>query len=346
MTTHLNSSTLLPRKPPTIRLHATNVPSELDDNNFKGLVGRVGKCTFAKRFKDGTGIINVCADDTAATLLENGLNYRNTLISFHDDQPKPLKSTTPLLCTIQTLPPHLLQCVATLLSPIDVLALFFTNKTISATLGYTFANSVLGRYYSDGNLVLYTAAQQQPHMIRVLVAEGADVTFCNSRCLFRCVNHYASSSVIITLLEGGADPNAVDENGRSVLERALENDAYFSIRELLRYGADKNVNGGAAMVMARDMEDQDFFELLSGWGEEESEEEDGGEYFESGSDEEEDGEEDAEDLADFGSEGEEGEEGEGEEEHVESGEERDGERVGVDAGESDGDAEEGGQEEV
>ncbi|KAI9922395.1 hypothetical protein PsorP6_002691 [Peronosclerospora sorghi] len=74
---------------------------------------------------------------------------------------------------------------------------------------------------------------------------------------------FEAAKVCVWLIENGADPNAVDENGDTALHYAVELDRYDLVETLMKRGADssiKNLKGLSAMDIARE---DDLKEILN-----------------------------------------------------------------------------------
>ncbi|CAI5704463.1 unnamed protein product [Peronospora effusa] len=74
---------------------------------------------------------------------------------------------------------------------------------------------------------------------------------------------FEAAKVCVWLIENGADPNAIDENGDTALHYAVELDRYDLVETLMKRGADssiKNLKGLSAMEIA---EEDDLKEILS-----------------------------------------------------------------------------------
>ncbi|CAI5730535.1 unnamed protein product [Hyaloperonospora brassicae] len=74
---------------------------------------------------------------------------------------------------------------------------------------------------------------------------------------------FEAAKVCVWLIENGADPNAVDENGDTALHYAVELDRYDLVETLMKRGADsgiKNLKGLSAMEIA---EEEDLKKILN-----------------------------------------------------------------------------------
>ncbi|CAH0477798.1 unnamed protein product [Peronospora belbahrii] len=74
---------------------------------------------------------------------------------------------------------------------------------------------------------------------------------------------FEAAKVCVWLIENGADPNAIDENGDTALHYAVELDRYDLVETLMKRGADssiKNLKGLSAMEIA---EEEDLKEILN-----------------------------------------------------------------------------------
>jgi hypothetical protein len=138
--------------------------------------------------------------------------------------------------------------------------------------GATRADSVphfltsIGHYIYEGDTALHlAAAAYKSQAIRELVAAGASVRAKNRRGAEPL--HYAAdggpsastwnpgaqAETVTTLIELGADPDAVDQSGVSALHRAVRTRCTGAVRALLAGGANpllKNKSGSLPMDLA------------------------------------------------------------------------------------------------
>jgi ankyrin repeat protein len=120
------------------------------------------------------------------------------------------------------------------------------------------------RYAGDTALHI-AAAAYRPEMIRLLVAEGADVGARNRRGAqplhyavdgvpgSRTWNPHSQAETVTRLIEAGADPNASDKSGVTPLHRAVRTRCAAVVRALLDGGADArrtNSSGSTPMQLA------------------------------------------------------------------------------------------------
>lgn len=124
----------------------------------------------------------------------------------------------------------------------------------------------IGHYLYAGDTALHIAAAAYQHEIaRKLLVMGADVRAHNRRgaeALHYAVdgvpgshtwNPRAQAATVECLIEGGADPNAVDNSGVTPLHRAARTRCAAAVRVLLDRGADagrRNKNGSTPMQLA------------------------------------------------------------------------------------------------
>jgi hypothetical protein len=125
----------------------------------------------------------------------------------------------------------------------------------------------ISHYIYEGDTALHiAAAAYQPDAIRDLVAAGSVVRARNRRGAEPL--HYASDGgpnwwtwnpraqekTVATLIELGADPNALDKSGVAPLHRAVRTRCTGAVRALLAGGANprlKNKSGSTPMSLAR-----------------------------------------------------------------------------------------------
>jgi Ankyrin repeats (many copies) len=122
------------------------------------------------------------------------------------------------------------------------------------------------KYLWRGDTALHVAAAAyRAEIVRRLVASGADV-HARSRLGDEALHAaavgipgsptwdpQAQAATIVTLIEAGANPNAVDRNGVTPLHRAARTRCAAAVRTLLEHGADptrKNKHGSTPMLLA------------------------------------------------------------------------------------------------
>ena len=124
----------------------------------------------------------------------------------------------------------------------------------------------IGHYIYAGDTALHIgAAAFEPGIVRELANAGALVAAVNRRGAQPL--HYAVDGVpgsaswsplaqqetVSSLIELGADPNAIDKNGSTPLHRAVRNRCATAVKALLEGGADPratNKSGSSAMQLA------------------------------------------------------------------------------------------------
>lgn len=115
----------------------------------------------------------------------------------------------------------------------------------------------IGHYLYAGDTALHAAAvAYQPGIARELVSGGARVAAANRRGAQPlhyavdgtpggpCWSPVAQQHTVRCLVELGADPNAVDQNGTAPLHRAVRNRCAAAVEALLELGADPNAPNG------------------------------------------------------------------------------------------------------
>ncbi len=124
----------------------------------------------------------------------------------------------------------------------------------------------IGRYVYTGDTALHIAAAgYQTEIVRKLIAERADVHARNrlgAEPLHSAAvgnpnssawNPAAQSATIVSLVEAGADPNAIDKSGVTALHRAVRTRCAEAVRTLIECGADparKNKSGSTPAILA------------------------------------------------------------------------------------------------
>jgi ankyrin repeat protein len=121
-------------------------------------------------------------------------------------------------------------------------------------------------YVSEGDTALHVgAAAKQTHIVKELIARGADVRAKNRRGAEPL--HYAvdggpgspvwnpgeQTTIIAELIRAGADPNALDKSGVAPLHRAVRNRCAAAVRALIEAGADPRIpnrTGSTPMLLA------------------------------------------------------------------------------------------------
>jgi ankyrin repeat protein len=118
-------------------------------------------------------------------------------------------------------------------------------------------------YLYAGDTALHiAAAAYRPEIIRLLVANGADVGARNRRGAqplhyavdgvpgSRTWNPRAQAETVTCLIEAGADPNASDKSGVTALHRAVRTRCAAAVSALLDGGADvRRTNKGGSTPM-------------------------------------------------------------------------------------------------
>ncbi len=124
----------------------------------------------------------------------------------------------------------------------------------------------IAHYLYAGDTALHiAAAAYRREIVRTLIAEGADVRARNRRGAeplhyaadgapgSRGWNPSAQAATVASLIEGGADPNTVDNSGVTPLHRAVRTRCAAAVRALLDGGADArrtNKSGSTPMHLA------------------------------------------------------------------------------------------------
>jgi hypothetical protein len=129
-----------------------------------------------------------------------------------------------------------------------------------------FLDEIVHILYAGDTALHVAAAAWEAGIARELINAGASVAAANRRGaqpLHYAVdgipgsarwNPHAQRDAVLCLLEFGADPNAVDTNGTTPLQRAVRNRCAAAVEVLLDMGADPqatNRRGSTAMQLAR-----------------------------------------------------------------------------------------------
>jgi hypothetical protein len=129
-----------------------------------------------------------------------------------------------------------------------------------------FLNEINHHVYAGDTALHIAAAAYEAELVRELVAAGANIAAANRRGAQPL--HYAVDGVpgtarwnpasqratVECLVELGADPNAVDKNGTTPVQRAVRNRCAAAVKALLGAGADPhttNRGGSTAWQLAR-----------------------------------------------------------------------------------------------
>jgi hypothetical protein len=124
----------------------------------------------------------------------------------------------------------------------------------------------IGRYIYAGDTALHiAAAAYQPEIVRKLIGAGANVHAKNrhgDEPIHAAAvgnpgsprwNPSAQAATVVTLVEAGADPNAINKSLVTPLHRAVRTRCSAVVRILLECGADpkrKNKSGSTPMLLA------------------------------------------------------------------------------------------------
>jgi hypothetical protein len=155
-----------------------------------------------------------------------------------------------------------LRCLAD--SPALVSARFEDGATRQVAKAH-FLDEIKHYIYAGDTALHIAAAAYRQAIVRQLLVMGADARARNRRGAEPL--HYAADGIpgspawnpsaqaatVACLIEGGADPNAVDMGGVTPLHRAVRNRCAAAVRTLLDGGADarrKNKNGSTPMQLA------------------------------------------------------------------------------------------------
>jgi hypothetical protein len=151
-------------------------------------------------------------------------------------------------------------------SPALVTATFQQGATRQgSSLGSNFLTQI-GHYINSGDTALhFAAASYRPEMASELIRAGAQVRARNRRGTeplhLAAVggpnsprwNPSAQSANIVCLINAGADPNAKNVDGTTLLHRAVRTRCADAVRTLLDHGADPAIrtkNGSTAFQLA------------------------------------------------------------------------------------------------
>lgn len=149
-------------------------------------------------------------------------------------------------------------------SPTLASARFEGGATRQETKAY-YLDEIQHHVFAGDTALHLAAATHQPELVRRLLALGADVRAKNRRGAgplhyaalgipgSRAWNPRAQAATITCLIEGGADPNALDKGGVAPLHRAVRARCAAAVSALLEGGADArlaNANGSTPMKLA------------------------------------------------------------------------------------------------
>ena len=103
------------------------------------------------------------------------------------------------------------------------------------------------------NHLAYALDQEEFDIVRVLVAAGAEIGGDGSEVLFDAIKT-RNADIVAAVLEAGADVEATDHLGRSVIEYAIDHDIPAVLPPLIEAGADINAKdrrGRSMLALAR-----------------------------------------------------------------------------------------------
>jgi len=122
----------------------------------------------------------------------------------------------------------------------------------------------INHYFYGGDTALHiAAAAYEPEILRVLIANGADVGARNRRGAqplhyaadgvpgSQAWNPTAQAATIASLIEAGADPNAVDKSGVAPLHRAVRTRCASAVSALLNGGSDSGLPNASGTTPAQ-----------------------------------------------------------------------------------------------